>query len=160
MIKWSEADAWFLVQYQQHSMNLDFEGGFHKTWKEHLSKNTGSHSQEINMEAQTSRYSHFINRKKQLSMQKYFSATMLSVFRYSSLKNMLGNLTRKTQLRDCFSFSPRHCWESMGSKVWLNCQTCADALQSHAYRCPFSHRSQGEKGSLKNSKWLFLLNAH
>jgi len=45
-MKASEADAFFLAQYQQHSIKLerDFGDGFHKPWKEYLSKNAESHS--------------------------------------------------------------------------------------------------------------------
>lgn len=46
---------------------------------------------------------------------------MASVFRYSNLKKILGNLTK--QMRDCFSFSPRHFWGSVGNEGWLGCQT-------------------------------------
>lgn len=63
-------------------------------------------------------YSHFITKRKN---SVFKPVTMASVFRYSSLKKMLGNLTKV--MRDCFSFSPRYFWGSVASKVWLSCQT-------------------------------------
>lgn len=65
-MKWSEADALFLAQHQQHSIKLErgLGDGFHKPLKEYLSKNTESHSQEINMGAQTYMIVTFQNQKE------------------------------------------------------------------------------------------------